>query len=156
MPRQAGTGGGGALYTTPTLSACMNSADEAAAAPGTPGRPGGDAQGTGPTTTTGGADSITIKVNRKEYEAPEPDMTPEEIKKMADAPPHHMLILVTGAADGGGGEPKPDGSGPIHLERGMRFRTVNRAEFGCAAAGGVRPTPHAARPRPAPGTRWYR
>ena len=98
--------------------------------------------GTAPTTTTGGAGSITIVVNRKEYEAPAPDMTPEGIKRMADAPSHHVLILVAGAPDGGDDEPSPDGSGPVLLERGMRFRTVNRAEFGRAAARG------AGRPRP--------
>lgn len=123
----------------------MSSAGETTTAPpGAPGQPGGGAEGTGPTTTTGGANSITITVNRKEYEAPRPGMTPEEIKEMAGAPPHHTLILVAGAADGGSDEPKPDGSGPIHLERGMRFRTVNKAEFGCTAA------------RAAPSTRRFR
>lgn len=122
------------------------------------GQPGGDAGGTAPTTTTtttGGAGSITIVVNRKEYKAPEPDMTPEGIKRMADAPPHHALILVAGHPDGGGDEPRPDGSGPIHLERGMRFRTVNRAEFGRAAARGGRLPAPAARPLPASRTGWY-
>ena len=137
-----------ALYTTRIHSKRMSLAGAPDAAPSARGQPGGDAGGTGPTATTGGPDSITVVVNRKEYEAPAPDMTPEEIKKMADAPLHHMLILAAGAPDGGGDEPKPDGSGPIHLERGMRFRTVNRAEFGCEAQG-RRPPPPAMRPRPA-------
>ena len=99
------------------------------------GPPGGDAHGTGPTTTTGGGDSILITVNRKDYEAPKPDMTGMEIKEMAGAPPHHTLILFAGDPDGdsgGGGRPIPDDVG-IHLVRGMRFRTVNRAEFGLEA-----------------------
>ena len=74
---------------------------------------------------------------------------------MADAPPHHVLILVAGAADGGDDEPRPDGSGPIHLERGMRPCTVNRAEFGRAAARAGRPPTPAARPLPAARTGWY-
>ena len=103
-------------------------------------------------TATGGPNSITIVVNRSEHEAPKPDMTPEEIKRMADAPPHHTLILVAGFPDGRGDEPRPDGSGPIRLERGMRLRTVNSPEFACAA-GARRPPAPRARPRPAPQAR---
>ena len=98
---------------------------------------------------TGGPGGIAIVMNRKEYKAPRPNMTPEEIKRMAGAPLHHMLVLVSGSTDGGGDEPRPDGSGPIRLERGMRFRTVNRAVFGCAARA-RRPLAPRARPRPAP------
>lgn len=100
-------------------------------------QPGGDAHGTGPTTTTGGDDGILITVNRKDYEAPKPDMTGIEIKEMAGAPLHHALILVAGDPGGGAdgdGQPVPDDAA-IHLARGMRFRTVNRAEFGCAMSG---------------------
>ena len=90
-----------------------------------------------------------ITVNRRDYEAPKPDMTGREIKEMADAPAHHALILVAGPGGdpGGGDRPVPDDT-VIHLERGMRFRTVNRAEFG-AKRGGRRP---AGRPRMATGT----
>ena len=116
----------------------MSATDGAAAEAGGARQPGGDApQGTGPTTTTGGGDSILITVNRREYEVPKPDMTGAEIKEMADAPRHHTLILIAGypgGDPGGGGRPVPDDE-TVHLVRGMRFRTVNRAEFGSAAGG---------------------
>ena len=127
----------------------MGSAGE----PDATGLPGGKAGGgTAPATTTGGPGGIKIVVNRSEYEVSGPDMAPEEIKRMAGAPPHHTLILVAGSPGGAGGEPRPDGSGPIRIERGMRFWTVNSPEFACAA-GARRPSAPRARPLLAPQTR---
>ena len=101
-----------------------------------------------------------ITVDRREYEAPKPDMTGKEIKEMAGAPPNRALILIAGdpgADPGNGGRPVPDDE-TVHLVRGMRFRTVNRAEFGSPRYGGRSPASRAcaaaAALRAAPGARW--
>ena len=96
-----------------------------------PGDPRGPAE---PTTAAGG--TIAIIVNAKEYGVTKPEMTAKEIKDMAQAPPHHMLILVVGEPDkaaGGDDEPKADAD-VTRLVQGMRFRTVNSATFGSQAA----------------------
>ena len=71
-----------------------------------------------------------------EYTVSKPEMTAREIKDMAGAPIHHLLILVVGEADraaGGDDEPKADADA-IKLASGMRFRTVNSATFGSQVA----------------------
>lgn len=58
-------------------------------------------------------------------------MTAREIKAVAGATRHHMLILVAGDS-GEDDEPQAD-SDTIALADGMRFRTVNSATFGSQA-----------------------
>ena len=68
-------------------------------------------------------------------------MTAREIKDMAGAPIHHMLILLVGEPGRTAGadyEPKADAD-VIRLALGMRFRTVNAATFGSQAAMRVPP-----------------
>ena len=90
----------------------------------------------GPGAPAGGDGSAAITVNTKRYEVDRPEMTAREIKDLAGAPLHHMLILVAGGPGGpagGGDEPMADAD-TVRLARGMRFRTVNSATFGSQGA----------------------
>ena len=94
----------------------------------------GSPKGTaGPAAGAGrGCGAVTIVVNRREYRVAGPEMTAREIKNLAGAPAHHMLILVAGGpgrAAEGGDEPMADAD-VVRPARGMRFRTVNAATFG--------------------------
>ncbi len=96
--------------------------------------PGGSGEPVGSATEAGGG--IVITINRKEYRTSKPEMTARELKDMAGAPIHHMLILLVdepGRAAGADDEPKADAD-IIRLVLGMRFRTVNAATFGSQAA----------------------
>lgn len=98
----------------------------------------GRGRGSGPAGPTATADGIavTITVNRKEYAVAKAEMTAREIKDMAGAPIHHMLILLAGGpgmAAGCDDEPQAD-TDVLRLAPGMRFRTVNSATFGSHAA----------------------
>ena len=89
----------------------------------------------GPTATAGGI-ALTITVNRRDHTVTRQEMTAKEIKDMAGAPIHHLLILLAGepgVAAGCDDEPHAD-TDIIRLAPGMRFRTVNAATFGSHAA----------------------
>ena len=93
------------------------------------GRPGSSA---GQETGAAAAGSpVTITVNRESYRVDRPDMTAREIKAVAGATRHHILIRVAGDS-GEDDEPQAD-SDTIALADGMRFRTVNSATFGSQA-----------------------
>lgn len=106
----------------------------AAAAAKPAARDGGGPAGQG--APAGGDGAAAITVNTKRYEVDRPEMTAREIKDLAGAPLHHMLILVAGGPGGpagGGDEPMADAD-TVRLARGMRFRTVNSATFGSQGA----------------------
>lgn len=97
---------------------------------------GGQAGGLGGPAAAAPGDSVTITVNMREYPVLKQSMTAKEIKDMAGAPAHHMLILVggePGKAGEGSDEPQADAD-IIKLAPGMRFRAVNSATFGSQAA----------------------
>lgn len=87
---------------------------------------GGGQGGLGGPAAAAPGDPVTITVNMREYPVLKQSMTAKEIKDMAGAPAHHMLILVGGESND---EPQADAD-IIKLAPGMRFRAVNSATFG--------------------------
>lgn len=110
-----------------TLTAYMSVANTGQVVePGTPAGPGGGPDGGGRGRTQPAGAPIEIDINGKNYAAPKPSMTGEEIKRLAGGPLDYMLILVGASGD----DRQVDDGESVDLEAGMRFRILNPSTFG--------------------------